>query len=138
MSLGNLELELLATLRNLEEVGPGALHRALNSDRQAQGEALLAYSTVTTTLHRLVAKGVVRARRESPKRVHYSVARTGPAFQAEARALWRRLLLGLGGESVSSLLEGPAPPAQELERLAARVGGLASPRPNPAPTEEEE
>jgi len=69
MELGELETEVLRAVRTLGSASPGEVYRAVRQVRN------VAYTSVTTTLYRLVDKGLIGARRASEKRVRYRVTR---------------------------------------------------------------
>lgn len=116
MDLGELEALVLKQVRQLGRATPGEIHRAVRR------ESRVAYTSVTTTLYRLVEKGLLRAERLSEKRVLYSVAEGSPAYAAYARSMADRLYRAFGRASISYLVEsaeGLAP--EELRELEERI-----------------
>ena len=97
MELGDLELAVLRALRSLGEASPGEIHRQVRRSRD------VAYTSVTTTLYRLVDKGLVAVRRESSKRIRYRV-REGAAYRKALEGMVGRLVDTFGGAAVSNLL----------------------------------
>lgn len=97
MELGDLELAVLRAVRSLGEASPGEIHREVRKSRA------VAYTSVTTTLYRLVDKGLVAVRRESEKRIRYRV-QEGRAYRKALGAMVGRLVDTFGGAAVSNLL----------------------------------
>src|SRR5207247_11362874 len=95
MELGELELAVLTALRTLGEATTGDLHREVRKKRD------VAYTSVTTTLYRLVDKDLVQMRRESEKKVFYSV-KDGKAYERVMATMMRRMVdyCGAGGLAV--------------------------------------
>jgi len=116
VELGELELAVLGAVRSLGEASPGAIHREVRRTRD------VAYTSVTTTLYRLVDKDLIAMRRESEKRIFYRV-KDGRAYRRALETMLRRLVDTFGGAAVSSLLEDreDLPPAEReaLERTVA-------------------
>jgi len=116
MELGELELAVLRAIRRLGEATPGAIHREVRRSRDA------AYTSVTTTLYRLVDKDLVAMRKESEKRIFYRV-KDGRAYRSAMASMVDRVLETFGGAAVSYLLENPealsAGQRRELEALVA-------------------
>lgn len=100
MELGDLELAVLRAVRELGEATSGEIHREVRRGRD------IAYTSVTTTLYRLVDKDLVSMRRESEKRVYYRV-KEGQAYRRTLETLVGRLVDAFGGAAVSSLAERP-------------------------------
>src|SRR5205809_7466108 len=65
MELGELELAVLRAVRNLAPATPGAIYEEVHKTRD------VAYTSVTTTLYRLVDKDLIALRKESEKKVYY-------------------------------------------------------------------
>ena len=115
MELGDLELAVLRALRSLGEASPGEIHRQVRRSRD------VAYTSVTTTLYRLVDKGLVAVRRESSKRIRYRV-REGAAYRKALEGMVGRLVDTFGGAAVSNLLpEGAGPGSGDRADLDRRI-----------------
>lgn len=115
MELGELELAVLRAVRSLEEATPGAIHREVRKTRD------VAYTSVTTTLYRLVDKDLVAMRRESEKRIFYRV-KDGRAYRKAMATMVDRIVETFGGAAVSYLLETPGALTEAQRReLEARV-----------------
>ncbi len=115
MELGELELEVLRVIRSLGEATPGAIHREVRKTRD------VAYTSVTTTLYRLVDKDLVAMRKESEKRIFYRV-KDGRAYRKVMAAMVDQIVGTFGGAAVSYLLENPeALPHAQRHELEARV-----------------
>src|SRR2546428_13868429 len=84
MELGELELAVLRALRSLGEATTGDIHREVRRTRD------VAYTSVTTTLYRLVDKDLVQMRREGEKKVFYSVEE-GKADEKVVSMIMRRV-----------------------------------------------
>ena len=74
MELGELELAVLRAVRNLGSATSGGIYEEVRKGRD------LAYTSVTTTLYRLVAKDLIAIRRESEKKIYYRV-KEGRAYR---------------------------------------------------------
>ena len=109
MELGDLELALVRTLREVGEASPREIHRAMRRTRD------VAYTSVTTTLYRLVDKDLVAVRREGEKRAFYRLKEGGTLRRMRA-SMVDRLVDAFGGAAVSHLLENP----EERARLGSR------------------
>jgi len=99
MELGELETEVLRAVRTLGSASPGEVYRAVRQVRN------VAYTSVTTTLYRLVDKGLIGARRASEKRVRYRV-KEGRAYRRALSAMTGQLVSAFGAPAVSYLLKG--------------------------------
>jgi len=100
MELGDLELALLRAIRNLGEATPGEIYEEVRKARD------VAYTSVTTTLYRLVDKDLVAMRKLSEKRVFYRI-KEGPAYRKAMSSMVDRIVETFGGAAVSYLLEKP-------------------------------
>lgn len=98
MDLGELELAVLKAVRTLGEASPGDIHREVRRTRDA------AYTSVTTTLYRLVSKDLIASRRESEKRIFYRI-KEGRAYNRALTSMVDRLVTTFGPAAVSNLLE---------------------------------
>ncbi|MGQ0797652.1 MAG: BlaI/MecI/CopY family transcriptional regulator [Methanobacteriota archaeon] len=115
MELGDLELAVLAAVRSLGEATPGDIHREV---RRTRG---VAYTSVTTTLYRLVGKDLVATRRASEKRVSYRI-KEGRAYRLALARMVGSLLDSFGPAAVSHVLERPDALTDEQRRiLEARI-----------------
>lgn len=66
----------------------------------------VAYTSVTTTLYRLVDKDLVAVRKQSEKRVFYRI-KEGRAYRKAMSSMVDSLLDTFGGAAVSYLLDNP-------------------------------
>jgi predicted transcriptional regulator len=98
MELGDLELAVLRAVRNLGQASSGAIHDEVCKSRD------VAYTSVTTTLYRLVDKGFIAIRKESEKKVLYRV-REGRAYRKAMASMIDRVVDTFGSAAVSYLLE---------------------------------
>jgi len=118
MELGELELAVLRAVRSLGETTTGEIHREVKKTRD------VAYTSVTTTLYRLVDKDVVQVRRESEKKVYYSV-KDGRAYEKVISTMMRRMVDTFGAAAISYVLENPGNLTQaeisELRRMIAKT-----------------
>lgn len=115
MELGDLELAVLRALRGLGEATPGDLFAEVRKARD------VAYTSVTTTLYRLVDKDLIAMRRQSEKRVFYRI-KEGRAYREAMAAMVDRVVETFGGAAVSYLLDNPeAVPREQLEALRTQV-----------------
>jgi len=115
MELGELELAVLRAVRNLGSATSGAIYEEARKSRD------VAYTSVTTTLYRLVAKDLVAVRKESEKKVYYRV-KEGRAYRRAMAAMIDRVVDTFGGEAVSYLLDNPRSlPESQLASLRAQV-----------------
>ena len=115
MELGELELAVLRAVRNLGSATSGAIYEEARRSRD------VAYTSVTTTLYRLVDKDLVAVRKESEKKVYYRV-KEGRAYRRAMAAMIDRVVDTFGGEAVSYLLENPGSlPESQLTSLRAQV-----------------
>jgi len=118
MELGDLELAVLRAVRSLGETTTGELHREVRKARD------VAYTSVTTTLYRLVEKDLVQVRKESEKRVYYSV-KDGRAYEKVMSTMMKRMVDTFGAAAISYVLENPGSLTQteitELRRMIAKT-----------------
>ena len=118
MELGELELAVLRSVRSLGEATTGEIHRDVRKTRD------VAYTSVTTTLYRLVDKDLVQIRRESEKKVYYSV-KGGRAYEKVMSTMMRRMVDTFGAAAISYVLENPGSLTQdeigELRRMIAKT-----------------
>lgn len=101
MELGDLELAVLRAVRTLGEASSGDVFEEVRKTRD------VAYTSVTTTLYRLVDKDLVTVRKQSEKRVFYRI-KDGRAYRKAMAAMVDSLLDTFGGAAVSYLLEDPS------------------------------
>lgn len=101
MELGDLELAVLRAVRTLGEASSGDVFEEVRKTRD------VAYTSVTTTLYRLVDKDLVSVRKQSEKRVYYRI-KDGRAYRKAMAAMVDSLLDTFGGAAVSYLLEDPS------------------------------
>ncbi len=100
MELGDLELAVLRAVRTLGEATSGDVYEEIRKSRD------VAYTSVTTTLYRLVDKDLVAQRRQSEKRVFYRI-KQGRAYRKAMAAMVDSLLDTFGGAAVSYILANP-------------------------------
>lgn len=98
MELGDLELAVLRALRALGEATPGDLFAEVRKARD------VAYTSVTTTLYRLVDKDLIAMRRQSEKRVFYRI-KDGRAYRKAMASMVESILDTFGGAAVSYMLD---------------------------------
>ena len=115
MELGELELAVLRAVRNLGPATSGAIYDEVRRDRD------VAYTSVTTTLYRLVDKDLVAIRKKSEKKVYYRV-KEGRAYRNAMSSMIDRVVDTFGGAAVSYLLANPGSlPEQQLASLKTQV-----------------
>ena len=102
MELGELELAVLRAVRNLGSATSGAIFDEVRKSRD------VAYTSVTTTLYRLVDKDLIAIRKESEKKIYYRV-KEGRAYRKAMAAMLDRVVDTFGGAAVSYVLENPGP-----------------------------
>ena len=123
MELGELELAVLRAVRSLGETMTGEIHREVRKTRD------IAYTSVTTTLYRLVEKDLVQVRKESEKKVFYSV-KDGRAYEKVMSTMMRRMVDTFGAAAISYVLENPGSltrdDVSELRRMIAKAKGKES------------
>ena len=115
MELGELELTVLRAVRNLGPATSGAIYEEVRKTRD------VAYTSVTTTLYRLVDKDLIALRRESEKKVYYRL-KEGRAYRKAMATMVDRVVGTFGGAAVSYLLENPASVSEDqLAALKSQV-----------------
>ncbi|HYS73932.1 MAG TPA: BlaI/MecI/CopY family transcriptional regulator [Thermoplasmata archaeon] len=115
MELGELELAVLRAVRNVGSATSGAIYDEVRKTRD------VAYTSVTTTLYRLVDKDLISLRKESEKKVYYRI-KEGRAYRKAIATMVDRVVGTFGGAAVSYLLENPSSlPSEELPALKAQV-----------------
>ena len=115
MELGELELAVLRAVRNLRSATSGAIYEEVRKSRD------IAYTSVTTTLYRLVDKDLVAVRKESEKKIYYRL-KEGRAYRKAMALMIDRVVDTFGGAAVSYLLENPGPVDEnKLASLRAQV-----------------
>ncbi len=115
MELGDLELTVLRAVRSLGEASSGEIYDEVRKTRDA------AYTSVTTTLYRLVDKDLVAIRRLSEKRVFYRI-KEGRAYRRAMASMVDSVLDTFGGAAISYLLDSPGKLSpQEFETLRAQT-----------------
>ncbi len=115
MELGDLELAVLRAVRNLGPATSGAIYDEVRKARD------VAYTSVTTTLYRLVDKDLIAIRKESEKKIYYRL-KEGRAYRKAMAAMIDRVLNTFGGAAVSYLLENPSSlPEDQLASLKTEV-----------------
>lgn len=110
MELGELEVAVLRAVRSLGSATSGAIYDEVRKGRN------IAYTSVTTTLYRLVDKGLIAARKASEKKVYYRV-KEGRAYRKAMSTMIDRVVDTFGSAAVSYLLENP--PSLGEEEIAA-------------------
>ena len=115
MELGDLELAVLRVVRTLGPATSGAIHQEVRKTRDA------AYTSVTTTLYRLVDKGLIAVKKESEKKVYYRI-KEGRAYRKAMASMIDRVIDTFGGAAVSYVLENPGDlPPDLLASLKSQV-----------------
>jgi predicted transcriptional regulator len=115
MELGELELAVLRAVRNLGSATSGAIYEEVRKSRD------VAYTSVTTTLYRLVDKDLIAMRKASEKKVYYRL-KEGRAYRKAMASMIDRVVNTFGGAAVSYILENPAPmPDPKLDALRRQV-----------------
>ena len=115
MELGELEVAVLRAVRNLGRATSGAIYEEVRKSRD------VAYTSVTTTLYRLVDKDLVAMRKQSEKKVFYRV-KEGRAYRKAMASMVDRVVDTFGGAAVSYILENPASLQEDqLASLKAQV-----------------
>jgi len=115
MELGELELAVLRAVRNLGSANSGSIYEEVRKSRD------VAYTSVTTTLYRLVDKDLVAIRKESEKKIYYRL-KLGRAYRKVMALMIDRVVDTFGGAAVSYLLENPGPVDRaELASLRSQV-----------------
>lgn len=84
----------------LGEASSGEVYEELTKTRD------VAYTSVTTTLYRLVDKDLVSVRKQSEKRVYYRI-KDGRAYRKALSSMVESLLDTFGGAAVSYILNSP-------------------------------
>ena len=112
MELGELELVVLRAVRNLGVATSGTIYSEVKKRRD------VAYTSVTTTLYRLVDKDLIAMRKASEKKVFYRL-KEGRAYRKAMASMIDRVVNTFGGAAVSYLLENPVP-AQDEEIASLR------------------
>ncbi len=115
MELGELELAVLRAVRNLRSATSGAIFEEVRKNRD------VAYTSVTTTLYRLVDKDLIAIRKESEKKVYYRV-KEGRAYRKAMASMLDRVVDTFGGAAVSYVLDNPGPVDEvQLATLRSQV-----------------
>src|SRR5438552_3976536 len=115
MELGELELAVLRAVRNLGSATSGTIYDEVLKSRQ------IAYTSVTTTLYRLVDKDLIAIRKASEKKVFYRL-KEGRAYRKAMASMIDRVVDTFGGAAVSYILENPAPTSDpKINALRAQV-----------------
>jgi len=115
VELGELEVAVLRAVRNLGKGTSGAIYEEVRKSRD------VAYTSVTTTLYRLVDKDLVAMRKQSEKKVFYRV-KEGRAYRKAMASMVDRVVDTFGGAAVSYILENPASlQGDQLASLKAQV-----------------
>jgi len=119
VELGELELTVLRAVRGRGEATSGDIFEEVRKARD------VAYTSVTTTLYRLVDKDLVAIRKQSEKRIFYRI-KDGRAYQKAMAAMMDSVIGTFGGAAVSYLLDNPG--ALTEEQLMALKAQVASRR----------
>ena len=115
MELGELELAVLRAVRKLGSATSGAIFEEVRKSRD------IAYTSVTTTLYRLVDKDLIAMRKASEKKVYYRL-KEGRAYRKTMASMIDRVVDTFGGAAVSYILENPSPTsADQIGHLRAQV-----------------
>ena len=106
---------MLRALRALGKGSPGDVYQEVRRERP------IAYTSVTTTLYRLVDKDLVAMHRLSEKRTEYRV-KEGRTYRRAMASMLDRVVDTFGGAAVSYVLENPGTLSdEEVDALRARV-----------------
>src|SRR3989304_2384488 len=120
MELGDLELAVLRAVRTLGRATSGAIHQEVRKTRD------VAYTSVTTTLYRLVDKGLIAVKKEREKKVYYRI-KDGRAYRKAMASMIDRVIDTFGGAAVSYVLENPGElTPEDLSSMKADVDGPRS------------
>src|SRR6266568_8430268 len=115
MELGELELAVLRAVRNLGSATSGAIYEEVRKSRE------IAYTSVTTTLYRLVDKELVAVRKASERKIYYRL-KEGRAYRKAMKSMIDRVVDTFGGAAVSYLLANPGPVSEpDLASLRTQV-----------------
>ncbi len=115
MELGELELTVLRAVRNLGPATSGAIFEEVRKNRD------VAYTSVTTTLYRLVDKDLIAMRKASEKKVFYRL-KEGRAYRKAMASMIDRVVDTFGGAAVSYVLANPgAISSDQLASLQSQV-----------------
>ncbi len=115
MELGELELAVLRAVRNLGSASSGSIYEEVRKSRD------VAYTSVTTTLYRLVNKDLIAMRKVSEKKVYYRL-KAGRAYKKALASMVDRVVDTFGGAAVSYLVDNPGGiPQAELASLKTQV-----------------
>src|SRR2546428_1888525 len=93
MELGELELAVLRAVRNLGSANSGAIYDEVRKSRD------VAYTSVTTTLYRLVHKDLIAIRKASEKKVYYRL-KEGRAYRKAMASMIDRVVDTFRGAAV--------------------------------------
>src|SRR5207237_2083091 len=100
--------------------GPGS-GRSRQIYEEVRKSRDVAYTSVTTTLYRLVDKDLVAMRKQSEKKVFYRV-KEGRAYRKAMASMVDRVVDTFGGAAVSYILENPASlQGDQLASIKAQV-----------------
>lgn len=115
MELGELELAVIRAVRNLGPATSGAIFDEVRKNRD------VAYTSVTTTLYRLVDKDLIAMRKASEKKVFYRL-KEGRAYRKAMASMINRVVDTFGGAAVSYVLANPgAISSDQLASLQSQV-----------------
>ena len=115
MELGELELAVLRAVRNLGPATSGAIYAEVGKMRD------VAYTSVTTTVYRLVDKDLIAMRKASEKKVYYRL-KEGRAYRKALASMIDRVVDTFGGAAVSYLLDNPGSASEDqIADLKAQV-----------------
>src|SRR5205809_885847 len=115
MELDELELAILRTVSNLKSATSGTIYEKIRKSRD------IAYTSVTTTLYRLVDKDLIAVRKESEKKIYYRL-KEDRAYRKAMALMIDRVVDTFGGTAISYLLENPGPVDEiKLASLRAQV-----------------
>src|SRR5436189_3852376 len=116
MELGELELAVLRAVRGLGSATSGTIYEEVRKSRD------VAYTSVTTTLYRLVEKDLIAMRKASEKKVFYRL-KEGRAYRKTIASMIDRVVETFGGAAASYVLSNPGSLSdRQLAPLLAAVG----------------
>src|SRR5207249_12035226 len=113
MELGELELAVLRAVRGLGSATSGTIYDEVRKSRD------IAYTSVTTTLYRLVDKDLIAIRKASEQKVFYRL-KEGRAYRKAMASMIDRVVDTLGEAAVAAIVESP-PPARDPNINALRA-----------------
>ena len=116
MDLGGLEILLVQTLRDIGESSSGEIFSEVKKKRN------IAYTSVTTTLYRLVDKGILKIRKESKKKIYYSINENGERYKSLVQKMTTGVVNAFGSQAISYLVENAETlSSEDIEKLRKTI-----------------